>query len=276
MKVSEVSALMVILILVLLAGIIFLKPVNKNTCSSLIHLPIEIGSVFVEQPLNAIEKRFIEKNEINIIPLYLRGETLIGPFPWNGGYAYYIDHEINLSSSSRHENDKKVFLNTFERIPYGSTVIFSPYIFNTVDENVFRKNVTKLYKSFVTKRPDLKFISAVQDGVGCSGHPTYIGWGYKDRLPFTKPYMKLINLLKIHKEICEGLGIIPQINIELFEYNPEKNDWVFADMIRISLQMMAESVGSSEKRLGPCYTFNGMGKYYDNSEFIKNYERIKD
>lgn len=231
----------------------------------------EIGSVFSVLPLNPKEMEFVAKNKIDVIHLNF-DRKLVGPFRFNGGLAYYIDHEINLSKSD-YSKDKKQYFEIFESIPYGATVIFSPYIFNpNINPEGFRIKILKLYKAFVEKRPDLKFISAVQDGVGCSGHPQYVEWGYGDRSIFSKDYIKMIKLLKIHREVCESLGMIAQINIELFEYDKGKGNWVFADPQRIFIQILMSGHTSSSNRLGPCFAINGMSEFYDSSRFIDLYK----
>lgn len=244
--------------------------VTVSDAGILFKIPYEIGSVFAISPLTKEEGEFVRSHGIDVI--MHNSSPLIGPFRYKNDFAYYLNHEVNISSMSRVNSAKKIYLELFNHIPYGSTVIISPYIFNTsIEKDDFRTIVYKFYKSLLSRRPDIKLVSAVQDGVGCSHHPKYVEWGYKDRSIYSISYFRLLDLLKVHREVCESLGVVAQVNIELFEYSKEKRDWVFADPNRIYYQIALSGHASSQSRLGPCWSLNGMSPHYDSSTFIRQY-----
>lgn len=258
---------------ILVCFVLFFLFVHISADAITIQIHQEIGSVFAMQSLTPEEKEFVKKHNIDVI--YHSSEQILGPFPYQSGFAYYLNPETNLTNRRSRLSMQKLYLELFRFIPAHATVIISPFIFDphVANKTVFGENLMKFYSPLIQARPDLKIISAVQDGVGCSQHPTYIGWGYKNRSVFSTTYWKFLELLKIHKEVCEALGIVPQVNIELFEYDAEKKDWIFADTERIYQQILFGRIGTSESRLGPCWSLNGMGTFYDNKKFLQEYKK---
>ena len=149
------------------------------------------------------------------------------------------------------------------------TVMWSPYI---SDINSEPKKIMQYYRKFISEiyHPLVVLVSAVQDGVGCSGHETYTEkWG--DRRPGEKDYDKLLSLLKAHRDAC-GHIVKSCVNVELFSYRKEEKQWICAPYERIKEQMKRERMFGE---IGPCWILGrgAMGYLYDTSELKKKYEK---
>lgn len=142
------------------------------------------------------------------------------------------------------------------------TVILSPY-FSRLDQSPsdIRTGYTEFLKRLISVSiRGNQYISAIQDGVGCSDKPVIPEWG--KRVPGDNTFM---NLLDAHYNACDDAGVKGLVNLELFSYNTTGSG-IVAAYSRITEQIRWEVKDVS----GPCWVFDKTPTY-DLTEFKKNY-----
>jgi len=198
-------------------------------------------------------------------------------------FNFYIDAEFSLTWTGWDQCIEAVpfFVEVINRIaelcgnskmvfiwsPYCHVINFDPILAGARYAGFM--DAIRKYTPF--DKGDITLVSAIQDGVGCSGQPNYVAQNHGDRTPGTPDYEKLLKLLDAHKRAVESDRCIGRVNTELFRFNPVTQNWAFGFWDRISQQFKNESPYSSQG-IGPAFvlTKGSMGDY-DNSEFEANY-----